>query len=158
MMSQRLNLMILFYFLLSTLLLLNPDHLLAKSYSSNDYNPLKIQIKMEKTTFEVGEPIEGWVIVHNSYPANVPAIFHVRLFHDGKLEDERTTSIPHIPEGTTDFSFKNFGIPVFNDRAGTEGEWRITIVQQNRDASDASETMIRIVPSREQDSEEPPHE
>ena len=113
---------------------------------------------MEKTAFEVGETVEGRVIVHNSYPANVPAIFNVRLFHDGKLESQRMTSIPRIPDGTTDFSFKNFGIPVFNDRAGTEGEWRITIVQQNRDASDASEAMIRIVPSREQDSEEPSDE
>ena len=139
-------------------ILLNPHHLLAKSYSSNDYNPLKIQIKMEKTAFEVGETVEGRVIVHNSYPASVPAIFNVRLFHDGKPEDKWTTSIPHVPGGTTDFSFKNFGIPVFNDQAGTEGEWRITIVQQNRDASDASEVMIRIVPSQEQDSEGPSDE
>ena len=151
-MSQRLNLMILFYFLLSTLLLLNPNPLLAKSYSSDDYNPLKIQIKMEKTTFEVGEPVDGRVIVHNSYPANVPAIFHVRLFHDGKPESERTTSIPHIPQGTTKFSFKNFGIPKFNRHREAEGEWRIFIVQQNRDPSQGSEVILQIVPVRHENS------
>ena len=133
-------------------ILLNPHPLPAKAYSPDDYNPLKIQIKMEKTTFEVGESIEGWVIVHNSYPANVPAIFNVRLFHDGKPESERMTSIPRIPDGTTKFSFKNFGIPKFNRHPGTQGEWRILIVQQNRDPSQGSEVILQIVPGRHENS------
>ena len=135
-----------------TVVSLNANNVLAETYSHDD-NPLTIQIKTEKTVFEIGEAVEGTVILDNRYPASVLAVFNMRLFHDGKFVSQETTSIPQIPMGTMEFSFKHFGIPQFNDHPGTEGEWQITVVQQNRDVSYSAEVTIQIVPSQKRNSE-----
>ena len=133
-----------------TVVSLNANNVLAETYSHDD-NPLTIQIKTEKTVFEIGEAVEGTVILDNRYPASVLAVFNIRLFHDGKFVAQETTSIPQIPMGTMEFSFKHFGIPQFNDHPGTEGAWQITVVQQNRDVSYAAEVTIQIVPSQKKE-------
>lgn len=109
------------------------------------YSPLRIEIKMKKDTFRVREPVQGTVIVENKYPAALPAVFKIRLFHEGKQVDERITSVKRLPPWKTRFSFKNFGIPQFNNGPGTQGLWRITIVQQSRDERYPAQAIIRIV-------------
>lgn len=127
-----------------SLFLLTDRGVFGEIHSDSPYSPLNITIKMEKTVFMVGEPVEGKVIVENTYPANLPAVFDIKLFHDGKMFPERSTAIKGVPSGTTEFSFKGFGIPQFNLTPAAEGLWRITIVQQNLDSSYAQEVTLRI--------------
>lgn len=109
------------------------------------FSPLQIQIRVSKKTFRINEPVTGTVIVKNAYPATLPAVFKIKLFHDSREVSERITSIATVPFGATKFSFKNFGIPEFNNGAGSEGVWRIRIAQQSND-SNAAEIALRIVP------------
>ncbi len=109
------------------------------------FSPLQIQIKVSKKMFRINEPVSGTVIIKNTYPATLLAIFRIKLFHDGREFSERITSIATVYSGTTKFSFKNFGILEFNNGAGSEGEWRIRIAQQSRDSS-AAEVTLRVVP------------
>lgn len=108
------------------------------------YSPLRIQIKIKKDVFRTGDPVNGTVIIENTYPAALPAVFNIRLFHDGTQSSELITAIKRVPSGKTVFSFKNFGIPRFNSGPGAEGVWRIRISQQSRD-SFAVEVTLRIV-------------
>lgn len=110
------------------------------------HSPLKITIKLPKKVYKINEPIDGTVIIKNTYPAVLPAVFKIKLFHDGQQFYAFLTSAETIPFGTTKFSFKNFGIPDFNDRTGTEGTWRITITQQNTESSTAEVTLRVVAP------------
>ena len=110
------------------------------------HSPLKIAIKMPKKAYKINELIDGTVIIKNTYPAVLPAVFKIKLFHDGRQFYAFLTSAETIPFGTTKFSFKDFGIPAFNDAPGTEGTWRITITQQNTESSTA-EVTLRVVAS-----------
>lgn len=112
--------------------------------SQDFYSPLQIAIKVSRKTFRVNEPITGTVVIKNTYPATLPAVFRIRVFHDDRQISETTTSIETVPFGTTKFSFRNFGIPQFNLGPGTEGKWRIHISQQNVPSS-AREITLRIV-------------
>lgn len=108
------------------------------------HSPLKITIKIPKKTFKINEPIDGTVIVTNTYPDELPAVFMVKLFHDGQKFYAFLTAVEMIPFGTTKFPFKDFGIPAFNDGPGSKGTWQIKITQQNT-ASSPAEVTLRVV-------------
>ena len=111
------------------------------------HTPLRITIKIPRKVFKVNEPVNGTVIIKNTYPATLPAIFKIKLFHDGQEVSERVTSIATVYFGTTKFSFKNFGIPEFNNGAGSEGVWRVWIAQQGRDSGAAGITVRIVAPA-----------
>jgi len=120
------------------------EGLAAENAYSRSGGRISVQIVPEKKELEAGEKLEGKVIVKSGYPASVPAVFLITLYHDGTYVSQMTTSV-RIPYGTTKFSFRDFGIPDFSREAGAEGEWRITIVQQNRDPSEAASVTVRVV-------------
>lgn len=115
------------------------------------HSPLQITIKVSKKTYKINEPIKGTVIITNAYPATLPAVFKVKLFHDGKKFYAFLTAAQTIPSGTTKFPFDNFGIPNFNDEAGSEGTWQITITQQNVESSTAEATLRVVAPAVKKD-------
>ncbi len=111
------------------------------------YSPLSIQIKMKKYTVKIREPIEGTVIVENKHPMMLPAVFKIQLFHDGNQAVERITSVQQLPSWKTKFSFKNFGIPVFNTHANAEGLWRIVVTQQGKENRYPAQAIVRVIPA-----------
>src|SRR5689334_10488268 len=94
---------------------ISPAH--AAFDSENTHNPLIIKFKMEKTVFDLGERINGKVEVENDYPSSLPAIFHIKIFHDDKPFSDLSTSVAGVPFGTTTFTFGSLGIPAFNSGA-----------------------------------------
>ncbi len=105
-----------------------------------------LKITLKDDIIKVGHPVEGKVAVTNMYGAGLPAIFNIELFHEDSLVDRITTSVPKVPNGITEFSFKRFGIPFFNEGPDSIGTWRIRIIQQNIDAEDAAQALFAIVP------------
>ena len=136
----------LFSLLLIFMSSLSTRSLLASDQPQDFASPIAIEITMEKKVFKVGEPVSGTVRVDNSYPAPVPVIFTIQLFHDGKLISEFSTSVARVPMGPLDFSFKSFGIPRFNDTPSSAGQWRVHIVQKGMDESYAREAVVQIIP------------
>ncbi len=109
-------------------------------------SPITVDIKMKKDTFRIGERVEGQIILKNAYPGSPPAAFYVKLFRDGTFFTEIKTSIPKVAVGTMKFTFKEFGIPHFNNQAGAQGEWKIVILQENVSESYQKEVIIHVVP------------
>ncbi len=134
------------FILLFSGFLLSTSQASAKMKSVKYRSPLKVEIKLPKESYQVREPIDGQIIIENTYPASLPAVFTIKLFFNDKLFSEQTTAIKKVPMGTIEFTFKGFGIPAFNDKVEAEGEWRIHIVQLNMDESYAVEAKILIVP------------
>ena len=125
----------------------NENIVFGENNSYHNYSPLSVKIKLKKKVYHVAEPMEGEVVIENDYPASLPAVFIVELFHNKKAVSHRTTSIPQIPSGVTEFTFKSFGIPAFNHSPESKGDWRIHIVQQNLDPRYYSgDTIVRVVP------------
>lgn len=110
-------------------------------------SPLRIEIKMKKNAFKIREPVQGTVIVENRYPTTLPAVFNIRLFHDGNQVAERITSVKELPPWKTKFSLKNFGIPLFNIHTGAQGLWRITVTQQGKEDRYLAQAIVRIIPA-----------
>ena len=137
----------LFLFLFLCPLFLSGKSAWGNVYANAPYSPLSIKIRMQKEVFKVGEPIVGTIVLQNIYSVGFSAIFDIKLFHENVLVSQLTTAIKRVPFGTTEFSFQGFGIPPFNDNSATQGNWRISIVQQNLDASYAKEVAIHIIPS-----------
>ncbi len=129
-----------------SLIMFSSDQASAKMKSVKYRSPLEVEIQLPKESYQVGEPIDGQIIIENTYPASLPAVFTIKLFFNDKLFSEQTTAIKKVPMGTMEFTFKGFGIPVFNNKVEAEGEWRIHIVQLNMDESYAAEAKILIVP------------
>ncbi len=115
-------------------------------YSSGMSSPLTVKIKMNKDVFKVGEDVEGNIKLRNTYANGIPAIFVITLFHEGKKISSIETFIKHVPLGETDFSFKTFGIPIFNDTSDSEGDWSIIVLQKDLDESYAQKSNVHIVP------------
>ena len=109
-------------------------------------SPLSIYIQLDKDIFNLYEPVEGKITVKNTYPAPLPAIFQIKIFHNGKIVAERQTSIKRVPEGNTEFSFKSFGIPTINLDATVAGEWQLKILQKNLPESEAKQVHFQILP------------
>ena len=117
-------------FALTAILILSSCGFVFGSTPLNDLtSPVSIKIVLKKAVVNVGEPIEGEFILGNSYPSNLPVVFDIRLFHDDELSMQTNTSVDQLPMGVTKFAFKNFGMPQFNKNRGSEGIWRINIVQ-----------------------------
>lgn len=129
--------------------LLMPPFISAKIKEERYSTPIRVEIRLEKDSFRVGEQVKGVVIIKNNYPAAVPAIFFIRLFREGTLSTEIRTSVGRLPSGSIDFVLKNFGLPNFNDHVGAEGKWKIQIIQQNVDESYAAEAELIILPPLE---------
>lgn len=114
---------------------------------SAPYSALNIKINMKKREFAAGDPVTGTVVIHNTYPAALPAVFRIRLFHQGRLVEERTTSVATLLPGVTKIPFDKFGIPQFNNGPADEGRWRIVISQQGIDEECVQE--IIVLPAQE---------
>ncbi len=127
-------------------LLLATHQASAKMKTVKYRSPLEVQIKLTKGSYQVGEPIDGEVVIKNTYSASLPAVFTIKLFFKDQLFSEQTTAIKRVPMGTVEFTFKGFGIPDFNHHTGAEGEWKIHIVQMNMDEHYAKEVKVLIVP------------
>ena len=125
--------------------ILSAGHVFGYRGSNGSYSPIRVTIQMKETVFKIGEPVEGTVVLENTYPANLPATFNIKLFHEGKPVSDLLTAIERVPSGTTPFSFKAFGVPFFNKGVASEGTWRLSIVQQNLDESYSKEITIQIV-------------
>lgn len=108
-------------------------------------SPFQIKVKIAKKTFRINEPIAGTVTIKNIYPATLPALFKIQVFREGQHFSESITSVPAVPFGTTKFSFKSFGVPDFNYGPGSEGNWRINIIQQNTDPSSSQGVNLRVI-------------
>ena len=102
---------------------------------------------MKKDTYQVGEPIDGKIVVRNTMAGDFPVIFNIKLYHAEELFAEYNTELKRAYFGTTEYSFKNFGIPPFNDSPAAEGEWKVGILQQGLDASNAQWVTIHIIPA-----------
>lgn len=102
-----------------------------------------VQIKMNKDTFAVAEPIEGRIFLQNTFMLSAKSTFDIELFHDKRLVTKATTTEMTIPYGRLVFSFRDFGVPVFNQKSGSEGEWRIKITPKGFDKN-AGEIIIHI--------------
>ena len=113
-------------------------------YKSGYHTYLDVKIDMERTLFKLNEPIEGKVIIINTGPATLPGSFTVELFKEDELKFTTTTYIKTIFLGQTDFAFKNFGIPKFNDRPNDVGRWRLVIYPSNRDAESGAQKDFEI--------------
>jgi len=107
-----------------------------------------VKIKMPKAVFKTGEPVDGKVVLTNLYPAGFPVVFNIRVVHNDQVASALSTALKAVPQGTTEFSFKNFGIPQFNRGPEAEGAWRITIVQQNLDQSQGATATLQILPEQ----------
>ncbi len=108
-------------------------------------SPVKIAIKLPRTEYRTGEPLEGKVVLTNLSPANVPAVFEIRLYHDGELVSSLSTSLKGVPQGTTRFAFRNFGIPSLTKGPDAEGSWRILIYQRGLEPSQGAEATLEVV-------------
>ena len=112
-------------------------------------SPVKISIKLPQTEYRIGEPLDGKVVLTNHSPSNIPAVFEIRLYHDGELASSLSTSLKGVPQGTTRFAFKNFGIPSLTNGPDAEGNWRILIYQRGLEPSQGTEVTLEVVkPSR----------
>ncbi len=118
----------------------------GEMYFNRLQSPIKVKIRAEKEIFNLGEPIKGTIVLDNTYPANISAVFVVTLFHDGSAAFQVTTSLKHIPAGPLKFSFREFGIPPFYDDPAAAGVWRIVVAQVAVDPSFGKEMTLRIIP------------
>jgi hypothetical protein len=96
--------------------------------------PLSIEFKLNQDTFTVGEPVNGKIILQNTH-GNFPTIFEVRLYHGSQLFTSYIISFQRIFFGRTEYSFKDFNVPRFNDTPAAVGEWHISIAPQGMDTS-----------------------
>src|SRR3989338_8672644 len=113
-----------------------PSPAYAKTYfSRRDHkSPINVEIKLPKGSFKLYEPIVGEIILQNTSPVNLPAVFEFKLFKDGKLKSQKLTEVKSIFPGRTRIRFPEFGIPIFNDNPWAAGHWYLTILQQNVDS------------------------
>jgi len=109
-------------------------------------SPIQISITTDKSTYFVGEPIKGAVVLTNIYPVGIPAAFKTELYHNDQLVKQSITAVPYLPLGTTRFRMDHFGIPAFNQTPDSVGEWSIRVHQQTMDEPAAPEAVIKIIP------------
>lgn len=117
----------------------------SKIHDESPYSSVTLKVKMKKVNFKVGEPVEGKITIENDYPANIPIVFKIRLYHDGYFVSEVLTSAKGIPFGKTEFTFRGFGVPLFNAERDSVGLWKIKFIQQHLDESYAKTATVRIV-------------
>ncbi len=105
---------------------------LAASYDQRS-TPIAIHIQTGKPAYAPGEPVEGTIVLRNTYPSSLSAVFYIKILRDGQVYSELITSIKEIWPGTTRYFFKDFGIPAFNAGAESTGRWRIEVFQKDVD-------------------------
>ena len=120
----------------------------AEGYNIRKYSPLTLKIELDKDAYEVGEPIDGKIIINNTMGSRFPVVFNIKLYHDKDLFGEYKTSFERVFFGRTDYTFHDFGIPEFNDSPAAEGEWNVSILQQDLDVSNARWATIHIIPNQ----------
>lgn len=129
--------------------LLSGYYVFGNIYSESVRGPLSVMFEMKKNVFKVREPVQGTITVNNHYPAGIPVVFRISLFHNEKPVSELMTAIHEVPYGKTKFSFKEFGIPQFNSGPEAQGLWRLRIIQQNADPASAREITLSVVPAEQ---------
>lgn len=128
----------LFFVGLTALFLTTPSFVYAKT-------PIHLSIEMKKHTFSLGEKVEGKVIISNSYPATLPAVFWVSLYHEGTLTSRNTTSVEKVFTGTIEIPLKSFGVPDLGKEKKSLGIWHLKIIQVSAPPSTLAQTTFRIV-------------
>ena len=114
------------------------------SADSGTHSPFKVKIVFKKHVFKIGEKLEGKIVVGHNYPANLPGVFIVKMYHNDQKVNESITSIPAVPMGETDFPLRSFGIRNFNVILSDAGKWQLRISPQNDEAR-ATEATIRVI-------------
>jgi hypothetical protein len=137
------------FFLVLVVFLLPAVCLWASQYRSGTHSPITLKIKLKKDTFEVGEPIDGKIEIQSTLAGGFPVVFNIKLYHDKALFSDLKTEFKRIHFGRTVFSFKDFGIPPFNDSPASQGEWNLSINQQDMDVSHARWVTIQIIAQHE---------
>ncbi len=112
------------------------------------HSPFKVEIRLERDVYLVDEPLEGEVLITNTYPTTIPAVFNIRTYHEGREESSTFTALKGVPLGTSKFSFQSFGVPPLTTKPDAEGSWRITIAQQNHEPSDTGQVTLKVVRHR----------
>ncbi len=120
----------------------------ARGRSHELFSPIKVKVLMKKGIFTTGEPVTGKVILINTHPSNLSAVFNVTIFHNKALVHRAATEVPKVPQGTTAFSFKKFGIPKISGHGPMSGLWRIVVLQEGLEPKQAAEAEFQIVPER----------
>ena len=114
---------------------------MVADYNTEDDIDFKININ-EK--FRSTDDIEGEIIVTNSSTVNLPAAFHVKLFHNDSLFRDMVVHMDGdkdkvVSPGKTSYTLKEFGIPDLNKNRNYSGKWVIMIYQndpaQSKEAS-----------------------
>ncbi len=105
------------------------------------YSPIAIKIQFKKTVLKVNEPITGQIVLTNSYPATLPAVFDVQLFQEGKLVTFSTTEIRTVIPGRNRYTLQEFGVPsVVNP-----GRWRLVISQHGVSKSRTAYASFKVI-------------
>jgi len=107
-------------------------------------SPLSVEIHPSKNTLRGREPVTGQVVIVNTAPEKLAAVFDVTAYHNGRVKYTSITSTKDIFFGKNQFDFKDFGIPQFNTGPGAAGFWRIEILQRNLDDSYKAFTVVNI--------------
>lgn len=96
--------------------------------------PFEVEIKLSKDIYALGEPLEGEIIVENTYPATIPVTFLMEMHHEGKLKYSSRVNSPLLT-GKQEFSFKTFAIPPAIEDSNLTGSWSIIIKQAGQEES-----------------------
>ena len=122
-----------------------PSLVWARPYQWGNVSPLTLQVEVPKDTFHIGEPIDGTIVVQNSMGGSYPVTFNIKLYHNNQVVREFRTEFQRVFFGRTEYSFKDFGIPPFNDAPAAVGEWNVSILQQDMDVSNARYVVIHVI-------------
>ncbi len=105
----------------------------------------KIQIVMEKKEYQLGEPLEGQVVIKTTAPALLSGGFEVRLFQGTVLRSAKKVFSNNLSLGDTIFEFRKFGIPELFEDEKSLGTWRLLIFQVHQRYNEA-EASFKVVP------------
>jgi hypothetical protein len=103
--------------------------LLFASWAWSASSQLKLEIQVDKKTFDPGEPVTGKVIIASSVPSTYPSTFTIKLYKDGTLKRMSDFNTP-IFFGTDKHDFKNFALADINTGPESAGHWRVVISTQ----------------------------
>ena len=90
---------------------------------------LDIKIALDKHAFAAGEPVSGKFIVESSVPSTYMGTFTIKLYKNDEKVREINTNAP-IFLGSTEYSFKSFGLSGINSGPEDEGLWKVVILKE----------------------------
>ncbi len=89
-------------------------------------SPVSVTIQMAQETFSSSDAVEGKVVLYNTAPSGLHAIFNVDVLLNGTSQQSFFISFKSLLTGRNVFSLKDFGVRL----PAQAGQWRIVIKQQ----------------------------